>query len=921
MSLKRIRTTICVSIVLLLIMILAGMVSVPLVVIPCLENRLIPELTENAGLPAVQCRIRRLGLTGMDFGMITIGRPPAVPLELDSVQIDYSLPGLIKGEIRQILISGVTLHGDIQQDRIRLRGLDTSNLLTSNGEKRTSPPSRASFPFRVKTLKIRNMTLVFQWGDIPLRLPCEMQANFSPDGHSLQGRLHLFPRGQTLRIKANADLKMRTVQLSLNARGIQAARFADWTSRLPGLNLAGQFDIQSTAEISWDPLVVSKASGRMDFLDQGSSYRTLRTRSVARANGKSHPVILSIQKVDGSTWRLHLNELAVETPFPMRLHDTHAALTLDTGGLKVNGRTTLVTGETRKTLHLPFQPEQPLEMQTAFNMAYRHDGKWDFELKMPPDPPPPAAIRFSGLVANEVTVACGLPTTLIKGEGTDTGGQLTGNILFPGVEAKTSTSKIAVPILALDTRSDFSWKAQKLTHQTKVTVTALQPELMTSSIESRMPKLVLKGRWDGTLPAQHRFTGQLELTGAELRHSRTETQLRDISLNLPMSWPPVSVPQKGRLSVPSVRQQKKEIGSLRGFARQKGPGLEFGMDIANRLVPAIGMKTRGQATIGMAGQWELESRLQLFCPDETADIDWGNLWPPLAGLETSGGIEAEMILRLTPGDTVHWLKASVRDTDLLYMNGDLSIRGMNAALHIPHLAPLQSAPAQQIRFEAMDVAGFKLTEGRVDYKIEDIRSFLVESCNFKWCSGNVNTEAFRIHPDIEDYNLTLYCDRLNLAMLLEQMGIGIAEGEGTVNGRIPVRLHNGKITFDDAFLYSTPGQGGHIRLKKSGSLAAGIPEGSSRANQLALVQEALKDFEYDWAKVSLMTQNDHLLLKLQFDGKPARPLPFRYKKEFGGFVRVEADSPGSKFQGIRLDINFTLPLDRILQYMNIFKTI
>jgi hypothetical protein len=70
-----------------------------------------------------------------------------------------------------------------------------------------------------------------------------------------------------------------------------------------------------------------------------------------------------------------------------------------------------------------------------------------------------------------------------------------------------------------------------------------------------------------------------------------------------------------------------------------------------------------------------------------------------------------------------------------------------------------------------------------------------------------------------------------------------------------------------------------------------------------------------------MTQNDHLLLKLQFDGKPARPLPFRYKKEFGGFVRVEADSPGSKFQGIRLDINFTLPLDRILQYMNIFKTI
>jgi hypothetical protein len=921
MSLKRIRTTICVSIVLLLIMILAGVVSVPLVVIPCLENRLIPELTENAGLPAVQCRIRRLGLTGMDLGTITIGRPPAVPLELDSVQIDYSLPGLIKGEIRQILISGVTLYGDIQQDRIRLRGLDISDLLASDEKAPPSSPARNSFPFRVKTLMIRNMTLVFQWEDIPLRLPCEMQAILSPDGRSLQGRLRLFPRGQVLCIEAAADLATQTLDLTLNGSNLQTARFADWTHRLPGLTIAGRFDIRGTAEIRWNPFIVAKADGQIDFMDEGSSYRALRTRSVSRTNGGSHPVTLSIQKENGTPWRLHLNEIPLEAPFPMSLHDTHAALTLDAGGVNGSGRTTLVAGKTGKTLHLPFQLEKPLEMQTAFNAVYRHDGKWEFELNTPPDPPPPAAMRFSGLAANEVAVAGGLPTMHIQGEGTDTGGQLTAQLLLPGVEAETSTSKIAVSILTLDTRSDLSWKAQELEQQTTVTITALQPKLKTASVAGRISKLVLQGQWDGTLPAHHRFTGQLDLTDAELRDSRTGTELRDISLNLPIRWPPVSGRPKGKLAIASIRQQKKEIGSLHGFVQQKDIGLAFGIQMDNRLIPAIIMEAKGHATLEMPDQWELECRLQLSSPTETADIDWGKLWPPLAGLETSGGLQAETVLHWTPDHMTRRLKAVVRNTDLLYMDGDLAIRGMNTALHLPYLMPLRSAPAQQLRFEALELDKLKLTEGRVDYKIEDIRSFLVESCNFKWCSGNVNTEAFRIHPDIEDYNLTLYCDRLNLAMLLEQMGIGIARGEGTVNGRIPVRLHNGKITFDDAFLYSTPGQGGHIRLEKTETLTIGIPEGSPQANQLALVREALKDFEYDWAKVSLMTQDDHLLLKLQFDGKPTRPLPFHYKKEFGGFVRVEADSPGSKFQGIRLDINFNLPLDRILQYMDIFENI
>jgi hypothetical protein len=62
-----------------------------------------------------------------------------------------------------------------------------------------------------------------------------------------------------------------------------------------------------------------------------------------------------------------------------------------------------------------------------------------------------------------------------------------------------------------------------------------------------------------------------------------------------------------------------------------------------------------------------------------------------------------------------------------------------------------------------------------------------------------------------------------------------------------------------------------------------------------------------------------MLLKLQLDGKPARTLPFAFQKDLGRFARVEGRAEGSTFQGIRLDVNFRLPLNKILQYRSIIQ--
>ena len=154
--------------------------------------------------------------------------------------------------------------------------------------------------------------------------------------------------------------------------------------------------------------------------------------------------------------------------------------------------------------------------------------------------------------------------------------------------------------------------------------------------------------------------------------------------------------------------------------------------------------------------------------------------------------------------------------------------------------------------------------------------------------------------------------------LLEQFGLAQVEGGGDISGFIPVSLADGLLAFNEAFLFSIPGEGDTIRIKGTEVLTAGIPPGTPEFNQMELARHALKDYDYEWAKITLNTVAEDLLVQLQFDGKPAEPLPFIYDPLSGGFVRTAPGQPGSVFQGIRLDVNVTLPLNRMLRYRELF---
>lgn len=299
-------------------------------------------------------------------------------------------------------------------------------------------------------------------------------------------------------------------------------------------------------------------------------------------------------------------------------------------------------------------------------------------------------------------------------------------------------------------------------------------------------------------------------------------------------------------------------------------------------------------------------------------IDLGRFKPAAAGLMASGQVEAVARAVFDKGRLDGEARFQLKQGRLHQPGRNLLLEGVDMTLQIDQISPIQSAPQQKLQVGRLAFGNLMAQNLIVDYQIEPPGVLFVEKAQVDWSEGKINTAAIRIDPDVDEYDVILFCDRLNLAMVLEQLGAAQADGAGTVNGRIPIHWDHGHLSFDNGFLYSSPGQTGAIQLTGTEVLLSGLPPGTPQHAQLDIATEALKDYTYKWAKLMVQTEDDLLLLKLQFDGKPNRLLPFAYDQQMGQFKRV-AGQGQADFKGISIDLNLRSPLNEIMNYKELLK--
>ena len=331
-------------------------------------------------------------------------------------------------------------------------------------------------------------------------------------------------------------------------------------------------------------------------------------------------------------------------------------------------------------------------------------------------------------------------------------------------------------------------------------------------------------------------------------------------------------------------------------------GASFSTHLSSTFGPDLKVQCSGTLT--------MESQGEFSCHLPRTHIDSAS-FPPFLDLPPEFSIEGDLSADAVFSSSD---KTNRGNLQLQFNDGTINISenklsSIDAAITFPNLPLLQSDPSQLCTIDSLALGNIKLSKAKVHFRVESPQSIFIEKSGFSWCGGKVESGGYRLKTTEKKLETTLYCDRLNFTQLLSQFGIEDTEGEGSLNGKLPIVLSENNITFDDGFLFSTPGNSGIIRFNNSSQLRQSMGT-IDQTPYLDYSMQALKNFSYNWTKLTFNSQAEDLLIKMQLDGKPADPLPFGYRK---GHIVPSEKGPGLQHP-ILLDVNFRLPITHLFQY-------
>lgn len=395
--------------------------------------------------------------------------------------------------------------------------------------------------------------------------------------------------------------------------------------------------------------------------------------------------------------------------------------------------------------------------------------------------------------------------------------------------------------------------------------------------------------------------GNITGTLGSVKVSGSELVLDDINWSIPFQLP-VTKKEKGALNIESIRYKNKNLANLEA-------DLTLGeTDLAYTARFMGSGNIEGEITC--AGSAFFTGSTAASCRMETTSIDSSTLRDFVSlpkDLNFTLDLNAEAALGYDLAGPTAQVLAHIKNGEIT--SGETTLSGITTDLTFPTLPTLHSGPGQLLTVDDIRSGQIHLTKGRIFYSIENENTIFLERVIFNWCGGKIEAASLRLKREMKEVDTTFYCDRLSFTELLHQFGIKDTEGQGSLNGRLPVAFGEGGLTFDDGFLFSTPGNSGIVHFGNTEQLRQGIGDTSQSATLDYSIQ-ALENFAYNWTKLSFNSEGEDLLLAMQLDGKPASPLPFGYKNG-----QIVSTKKGTGLQHpLRLDMNFRLPLQQLFKY-------
>ena len=876
------------------------------------EKRLIPHWTAQMGFDPAAISIRRVDLDGADVGPFRMRLDNSPFLDVGAVQIDYSVVSIARKSIKALTINGVYLTLTLNEQGKSILELDRLNTTSGKAPKGAPLSLERLLPVAVGRIVLRNAVLDLHWRGRTYFISIQIELDTSQLGKGrLQGAGKLQLRGNTLSFTVTADQARNVVDLEFQAKQAAIENVSDVIHLFTPSFVSGQLDLNGDVRCSLQPLILTAGDVTAQWTQASLRTGALTIQNALSGDGAPTALVFKAASVNGFDWQWSAAPFQINGPLTVNV----ARLT----GHYVKDGQSWEAAATAATV-IPAQPlvandNPPVRFDKNFMM------QWTVNAVPDEDNTIQVQVHAGGeqhsetnsvIVRHGDTVATGqAPYLSVEGHIKD--GDITAH-LHSGIEKLTVqsgqvTATCAKPAITADVSGNQE-------HPLNIAVNLPAVQVNAGSAEATVTAVRVEGTLSRPPSGQWQLAGKAAISGGRLQDRAHDIEVKSFQIEQPLHWPLTEHPPAGRLTAGPILWKNRDVGKLKGQLQIVQKGLKTSITYKSKLFQGLNVNIQSKADAsGVTATVEVPT----FSP--ASEIDLGRLFPEwdwAKGMAVNGRLAARALFDLhgeTPAATAD---IRIEQGTVRQLRQQLAIEGINCDLHMADVITMRSGSGQRLKVDHLTMGKIAAGNLKMDFQLEPDSTLFIEKVQLSWCKGKVQAAAMRLKPELDDLSATLYCDRLNLAMVLDQLGAASGSGEGNVNGRVPIRWQKGQLSFDDGFLYSTPGQTGTIQLEDTQFLLEGLPPGSPQMVQLKIANEALKDYSYNWAKLKLQSQGERLLVTLELDGKPNRLLPFAFNQQTGTLQAVTGQGQ-AEFKGIGLTLNFNTPLNDILQYKGLIR--
>lgn len=886
---------------------------------PILLERIIISQMRSSGLVEPEVKVRAITHKTLHLTEVSARKPM---VHIDSMIIYFSVGSLLQGRVDEIVINGLEGHVAVNNNKLDM------------GLQRSQSDSGISPAIPVQTIDVRSSSLILNFQEKNYHIPFSLLANME-DEHSLSFSVWSRVLAQPFFIEGQSNLK--TAESSVHARALWSEFMGPgqffFRETEPGLENPGIF--QARLDLNWEINSQGKGKGSVDIHVQAEN---LRMWGAENGPGLEEGVFSAKARFDDQLVfdqmeaRLNLAGLSYNNNLldhlDLAISDNGASLELFSrlsrpvsASFRLHGKQSPInellkdlpkyTAEFDWEAGVEFLPAQldffrPVKIEADNSMTARGQG----HLKADYSPKAVSAedIWFLQVSAKHLDFA-------------------SAGFFLPAHGLKVRDLLLEAPfyIQAGPERIKGS-----LNEQSSLSIKEIYMESGTGGYQVKGLDLINE---PGRLPAQFEIlkNGSKKITWHTRLDSEFDVFLQDADIS-------------GRDMGFSGELQEDEKGALNTYirinpdialVRLKKIGAEIA-DISLDIPFVLGNAAVGQGQFstgrisysgmnfpGITGQamvenYQVKSRGSWqFLPgadlefavdmtvepgnDITGKINAHTNWFDMPekemldavvsipeNMSINGSVRAELDLVVEGPVLRPQLRIDVRDADVRDPDMDMEAAGISGSVLLDDFFPLTTPGNQRMEIQRITIGQLELVDGFVTFRLESPESIFVEKTSWNLPEGGfIAAHAARI--DLQDFNadFEVFFEDIDLVQLVSRVSQEKIAGSGRVYGRVPLLYKQDQVTIGQGYLYSVPGTGrlGIIDEEWLDILLLYVRQAMKGHPYLATVSErleqALRDFEYDFLSVKLEPGPDDTSARIEIRGKGVQGDP---PQEVGSLV-------------------------------------